>query len=162
MVNWQFFESRIRGRSGWMKSSRYYQNCLQIMMSVSSLLLFFSGFFLSKENLRISLLFLLVNLVAGYLGADFKYKRYKAIVEEVESNILLKKLMPSAFYQRWLQIFGRGKDVVVFFLGLLLGKGYWLLAVLLLVFQLFDKIIMSELVYKREQAVLYDKNQLKN
>jgi len=52
--------------------------------------------------------------------------------------------------------------VVVFFLGLLLGKGYWLLAVLLLVFQLFDKIIMSELVYKREQAVLYDKNQLKN
>ncbi len=141
-----------------MKSSRYYQNWLQIVARGATLFLFLSGASLeiNKESLIYSLVFLFFNLVTGYLGSHFKYRRMQAIVQEAE-NGLEKKLKPSKNYQRWLQFSGRGKDVFVFFLGWLLGRGFWFFSIGLLIFQLINGFIMGEFVYLREQAVIREK-----
>lgn len=140
-----------------MKTSRYYQNWLQIIARGSTLFLFLSGLFLSKENFGASVFFLLFNLASGYLSSDLKYKRYKTIVKEARRGTC-PKLKKSKIYQKWLQLSGRGKGVFIFFLGLLLGRGYWTFSILLLCVQIINEIIISELVYRREQAVLRDEH----
>ncbi len=139
-----------------LRASRYYQNWLQLTICGSAIFLFLSGFFLSKEELLPSFFFLLFNLIVGYTGSELKYRRYKSIVDEAKRKEL-KNLRHSRFYQKWLQILGRGKEAFVFFLGLILGKGYFYFSIILLAFQLVNWFLTSEMVYRREQAVLFEK-----
>lgn len=136
-----------------MKSSRYYQNWLQIMARGSMAFLYIGGYFASKNSFIISFLFLLMNVISGYITSHFKYRRYEAIAEEFYRDVP-KKLKSSRYYQKWLQICGRGKEVFVFFLGLLLGKSCWQFSVMLFVALLSFSFITSEFAYRREQAVL--------
>ncbi len=141
-----------------MKSSRFYQNWLQVVARGSTLFLFLSGAFFgtTTENIMLSLLFLGFNLAAGFAGSHLKYRRLQVIVREYNDGVV-KKLRPSKYYQNWLQFLGRGKDVFVFFLGFLLGQGFWFLSIILLIIQLLNGIFLAELVYLREQAVIREK-----
>ncbi len=141
-----------------MKSSRYYQNWLQAVARGATLFLFLSGVFfkLDEKSVYISIVFLVFNLLTGYAGSHLKYRRMQVIVHEVDDGVE-KKLRPSKYYQRWLQFCGRGKDAFVFFIGLLLGQGFWFLSVILLTIQIVNGIAMSEFVYLREQAVIREK-----
>ncbi len=141
-----------------MRSSRWYQNCLQIVARLATIFLFLSGSFLKfdEAEISISMIFLGFNLLSGYFTSQLKYRRIQVIVIEVEAG-LKKDLKHSKYYQRWLQLCGRGKDAFVFFLGLLLGKGYFTLSLTLLLIQLINGYLMSELVYAREQSVIREK-----
>ncbi len=144
-----------------MRKSRIYQNWLQTIKFISILVLFFSGFLLSKEKLAPSIVLLVLNLVFGYFCSELKYRRYLTIIKEYRKS-KIPVLNHSKFYQFWLQISGRGREMLVFFTGLLLGQGYIYISFILLFIQLTNGLITSELIYRREQAVLIDKYLKKN
>ena len=60
----------------------------------------------------------------------------------------------SKFYQKWLQLVGRGSDVLLFLMGYSLGKGMFLTALSFLAVKLVIGFTVSQLVYKRMQAVV--------
>jgi len=136
-----------------LRPSRYYQNWLQIIARVSTAFLFVGGYFLSKDNLAASILFLVCNLISGYMCSRLKYRRSQAVTSEYRQKVP-KQLRPSGHYQKWLQFSGRGREVFVFLLGVILGKGCWLFSFILLLALTVFSVTTSELAYRREQAVL--------
>lgn len=64
------------------------------------------------------------------------------------------KLRASKFYQRWLQIVSRGSDILLFLMGYSLGKEVFWAALLFLAAKLAVGFTVSELMYKRMQAVV--------
>jgi len=135
-----------------LKSSRYYQNFLQVVARFSSLALYLSGFFFTTKNFRISILVLILSLLSGYLTSDLKYRRSKAIANE-KQNGFSKKLKKAKFYQNVVQITGRGRDVIAFFSGVLLGAGHPWYSTLLLLTQLVFGFSTTEALYYREQSI---------
>lgn len=67
------------------KKSRYYQNWVQTVGSVSEIVLFFSGFFLGKEAFVVAFTLLLIRVVGKLLISELMYKRMQSVVYE-ESN----------------------------------------------------------------------------
>ena len=67
-------------------------------------------------------------------------------------------MKPSKVYQRWIQIIGRGSDVLLFFSAYFLGKEKFIAALTLLILKLIIGYISSELVYKRMKAVIREEN----
>jgi hypothetical protein len=139
-----------------MKPSRCYQNQLQLVARGSTIFLFLSGFFLSKDNFCAASVLLVVNLYTGYLISKLRFRRSEAVIEEVKEG-LYKKLNRSTFYQKWIQVLGRGKDVFVFFAGILLGKGYLTFSIVLVIAQLISGIFSTELLYRRQESNLREK-----
>lgn len=138
-------------------SSRFYQNLLQVFARFSTVFLFLSGSFfkLDKSNLFISLMFLLFNMISGYLVSHLRYRRQKVVLEEFSSGKRIT-LSHSMCYQKHIQIFSRGREIFVFILGLLLGQGYLRISLIILAIMLVNGFFVSELIYKREQAILRD------
>lgn len=65
-----------------MKSSRYYQNWLQIVSRGSAIFLFFSGYFLGKELFVIASILLLIQLGIGFSISELMYKRLQSTIKE--------------------------------------------------------------------------------
>ena len=63
----------------------------------------------------------------------------------------------SKYYQRILQVTGRGGDILLFLCGLFLGKSEIFTALIFLVLRLVLGYISSELVYRRLKAVMNEK-----
>lgn len=63
-------------------------------------------------------------------------------------------LRTSRFYQKWLQIVSRGSDLLLFLMGYFLGKEVFWAALVFLVAKLAVGFTVSELMYKRMQAVV--------
>ena len=68
-----------------MKKSRFYQNWVQIIGSVSEFVLFFSGFFLGKEMFVAALILIILRVVSKFTISELMYKRMQAVVRE-ENN----------------------------------------------------------------------------
>lgn len=67
-------------------------------------------------------------------------------------------MRPSKFYQRWLQVTSRGSTACLFFSAYLLGREEFVIALVLLAFQLISGYVISELMYGRLQAVVKEGN----
>lgn len=65
-----------------LKSSRYYQNCVQIIGSSAEVILFLGGFFMGKEMFIIAFALLGLRLVSKVAISEFMYKRMSAQIEE--------------------------------------------------------------------------------
>jgi len=65
-----------------MRSSRYYQNWLQIISRSSTIFMFLSGFYLGKGEIMTALIMLGLKLVTGYSISELMYKRMRAVVRE--------------------------------------------------------------------------------
>ena len=63
----------------------------------------------------------------------------------------------SKYYQKILQITGRGGDILLFLCGLFLGKSQICAALIFLALRLVLGYISSELVYRRLKAVMEEK-----
>lgn len=63
----------------------------------------------------------------------------------------------SKYYQKLLQITGRGGDILLFLCGLFLGKDAIVAALIFLVLRLVFGYTSSELVYRRLKAVIKEK-----
>lgn len=60
----------------------------------------------------------------------------------------------SKYYQNALQLVGLGGEVLLFLSGVFLGKGQIATAVVFLILKMANKYTVSELMYKRHQALL--------
>lgn len=69
-----------------LKSSRYYQNWLQIVSRSSDILLFCMGYFLGKELFIIALITLVLKIAIGFTVSELMYKRMQAVVGENKEN----------------------------------------------------------------------------
>jgi hypothetical protein len=140
------------------RPSRWYQNRLQLVARGSTVFLFFSGSFLVSDEVDnvYSLIFLLFTLLTGYVASNLKFRRFKSLASELKKGEYTK-LKPSRYYQKWLQLSSRGKDTFVFFLGLLLGKGYVVLSFILLGVQLINGLWKAELSYLIEKAIVAER-----
>ena len=65
-----------------MKSSRFYQNCIQAVGSVAEVILFLGGFFLGKEMFITAFIFLLLRMAHKILISELMYRRSLVIVKE--------------------------------------------------------------------------------
>ena len=134
-----------------MKSSRYYQNWLQVVARLSAIAIFISGYYFTSKDYKASFVFLLLNLLADYYTSSLKFERSKSIEGERKNN-LIKKLKKPDFYQFCVQVTGRGRTVLSFYAGLLLGGGSgW--AIMVLLVQIFLGFLTTEFLYLREQSV---------
>ena len=70
-----------------MKSSRFYQNCIQIVGSVSEIILFLGGFFLGKEMFIAAFIFLLLRIFHKIVISELMYRRSIIVVRE-EVNVV--------------------------------------------------------------------------
>lgn len=64
----------------------------------------------------------------------------------------------SRYYQTWLQIVSRSSTIFMFLSGFYLGKGDIVTAVIMLILKLVTGYSISELMYKRMQAVVREEN----
>lgn len=64
----------------------------------------------------------------------------------------------SRYYQNWVQTIGTGSEIVLFLSGFFLGKEMFFIAAGLLLFRVVSKILISEFMYKRMQAVIREGN----
>ena len=62
----------------------------------------------------------------------------------------------SKHYQKALQLVGLGGEVLLFLSGVFLGKGQIATAVVFLILRMANKYTVSELMYKRHQALLLE------
>jgi hypothetical protein len=69
-----------------MKSSRFYQTSVQVVGSISEIVLFLSGFFLGKEMFITAAVFLVLRMSQKILVSELMYRRSKAVVREEVSN----------------------------------------------------------------------------
>ena len=70
-----------------MRSSRFYQNCTQILGSVSEVILFLGGFFLGKGMITTAVIFLILRMSHKIIMSELMYRRSIAVVrEEVNDN----------------------------------------------------------------------------
>jgi hypothetical protein len=60
----------------------------------------------------------------------------------------------SRFYQTKIQIIGTTSEAILFFSGYFLGKEMFLVAAGLLFLRLINKLLISELMYRRSKAVV--------
>lgn len=67
------------------KTSRFYQNWLQIISRSSTTCLFFSAYFLSKERFAVAIGLLVFQLITGYIISELMYLRSRAVIRE-ETN----------------------------------------------------------------------------
>jgi len=65
-----------------MKNSRFYQTCIQVVGSVSEVILFLGGFFLGKEMFITALIFLVLRMSHKILVSELMYRRSKLVVRE--------------------------------------------------------------------------------
>ena len=65
-----------------MKSSRFYQNCIQVIGSVSEVILFLGGFFLGKEMFITALIFLIASMAHKIAISELMYRRSIVVVKE--------------------------------------------------------------------------------
>lgn len=65
-----------------MKSSRFYQNCIQTVGSVSEVILFLGGFFLGKEMFITAFIFLILRMAHKILISELMYRRSLVVVKE--------------------------------------------------------------------------------
>ena len=65
-----------------MKSSRFYQNCIQTVGSVSEEILFLGGFFLGKEMFITAFIFLILRMAHKILISELMYRRSLVVVKE--------------------------------------------------------------------------------
>jgi len=65
-----------------MRSSRFYQNCIQVIGSVSEVILFLGGFFLGKEMFITAFIFLLLRMSHKIVISELMYRRSKLVVRE--------------------------------------------------------------------------------
>ena len=65
-----------------MRSSKFYQRCLQVTGRGSDVLLFLCGLFLGKGEFIAALIFLILKLIFGYISSELVYRRLKATVCE--------------------------------------------------------------------------------
>lgn len=63
-------------------------------------------------------------------------------------------MKPSRYYQTATQIVGSASEIILFFSGFYLGKAMFITAGVLLVLRIVNKVIISELLYKRLQATI--------
>lgn len=60
----------------------------------------------------------------------------------------------SRYYQTVTQLVGSTSEIILFFSGFFLGKAMFVIAFILLVLRIVNKIAISELLYKRLQATI--------
>jgi len=60
----------------------------------------------------------------------------------------------SNYYQKWLQVVSRGSDVLLFMMGYTLGRKEFWAALMFLVLKLIIGFTVSQLMYRRLQAVV--------
>ena len=65
-----------------MKSSRYYQNCVQIIGSSAEIILFLGGFFMGKSMFVIAFSLLGLRIISKVAISEFMYKRMAAQIKE--------------------------------------------------------------------------------
>jgi hypothetical protein len=65
-----------------LRSSRFYQNYVQVVGSISEIILFLGGFFLGKEMFLIALVFLIIRIAHKLLISELMYKRSITVVRE--------------------------------------------------------------------------------
>jgi len=65
-----------------MKSSRFYQNCIQVVGSVSEVILFLGGFFLGKEMFVAAAVFLVLRMSHKIIISELMYFRSITVVRE--------------------------------------------------------------------------------
>jgi len=70
-----------------------------------------------------------------------------------------KSLKSSAYYHNCLQVVGTLGEIALFFAGIYVGKGIWLLGLSLILIRILFKIIMSRLMYRRMQATIREKGE---
>ncbi len=138
-----------------MKSSRYYQNHLQVASRLSATTLYICGWFVIQENFWISFISLLISLYGGYKISHYRFMRQKATKNEIDSGLEVN-LRSAIFYQRLVQFTGRGRDSLFFFAALFL-KEYPGYSLLLFFFQILFGILNTELMYYRERSTYHGK-----
>lgn len=65
-----------------MKSSRFYQNFVQMVGSVGEIVLFLSGFFLGKEMFITAATFLIARIIHKLVISELMYRRMKSVIRE--------------------------------------------------------------------------------
>ena len=65
-----------------MRSSRFYQTCLQVIGSVGEIILFFCGFFLGKEMFVTAFVLLAIRIVHKVIISELMYRRSIVVVRE--------------------------------------------------------------------------------
>lgn len=65
-----------------LKSSRYYQNMVQIIGSSAEVILFFGGFFMAKEMFIIAFGLLGLRIISKVAISEFMYKRMSSQIKE--------------------------------------------------------------------------------
>lgn len=65
-----------------MRSSRFYQNAVQIVGSASEVILFLSGFFLGKGCLAVAMILLAMRIANKITVSELMYRRMRAVVRE--------------------------------------------------------------------------------
>ena len=69
-----------------MKSSRFYQTCIQTIGSVGEVILFLCGFFLGKEMFITALIFLAIRICHKIVISELMYRRSITVVREEVNN----------------------------------------------------------------------------
>jgi len=64
----------------------------------------------------------------------------------------------SKYYQKWLQLVSRGSDVLLFMMGYFIGKEMFCTALLFLIVKLIIGFAISQLMYRRMQAVVGERS----
>ena len=65
-----------------MRSSRFYQNCLQFVARTGEVAMFISGIFLGKEQYFTALIIFSIRIVIGTTTSELMYKRMQAVTRE--------------------------------------------------------------------------------
>ncbi len=65
-----------------MKSSRFYQNCIQVVGSISEVVLFLGGFYLGKGMITTAVALLIFRMAHKILISELMYRRSKVVVTE--------------------------------------------------------------------------------
>jgi hypothetical protein len=77
-----------------MKSSRFYQNIIQILGSISEVILFLGGFFLGKEMIITAVVFLGLRMSHKIIMSELMYRRSIVVVREGVNHDIVKSTSP--------------------------------------------------------------------
>jgi hypothetical protein len=79
-----------------MKSSRFYQTCIQVIGSVGEVILFLCGFFLGKEMFVTATVLLIIRICHKITISELMYRRSITVVrEEVHHDEDDKPVLPA-------------------------------------------------------------------
>ena len=65
-----------------LKSSRFYPTSVQLIGSISEIVLFLGGFFLGKQMFTIAIIFLLIRMSNKIIVSELMYRRSIVVVRE--------------------------------------------------------------------------------